>query len=143
MDSPLGPMLANVFLAHFEKTCLQNFPSDLWAHYYRRYVDHIFALFTSPIHLEDFRDFLHAPHANKFTIEMGKQNRMSFLDVQIIREDKTFTTSVYLNLPLVEFIHILTVFYHLPISSVLFTHSLIDACEFAPVGLNYTMKQFV
>ena len=24
-----------------------------------------------------------------------KQNRMSFLDVQIIREDKTFTTSVY------------------------------------------------
>ena len=98
MDSPLGPMLANVFLAHFEKTCLQNFPSDVWAHYYWRYVDHIFVLFTSPIHLEDFRDFLHAPRANKFTIEMGKQNRMSFLDVQIIREDKTFTTSVYRKL---------------------------------------------
>ena len=30
-----------------------------------------------------------------FTIESEKQNRMSFLDVQIIREDKTFTTSVY------------------------------------------------
>ena len=29
-----------------------------------------------------------------FTIESEKQNRMSFLDVQIIR-DKTFTTSVY------------------------------------------------
>ena len=28
-----------------------------------------------------------------FTIE--KQNRMSFLDVQIIHEDKTFATSVY------------------------------------------------
>ena len=42
------------------------------------------------------------------------------------------------NLPLVKFIHILTAFYHLPISFVLFTHSLVDACEFAQVGLNYT-----
>ena len=39
-----------------------------------------------------------------------------------------------------EFIHILTVFYHQPISLVLFTDLLIDACEFALVGLNYTMN---
>ena len=30
-----------------------------------------------------------------FTIESEDQNRMSFLDVQIIHEYKTFTTSVY------------------------------------------------
>ena len=30
-----------------------------------------------------------------FTIEIKKQNRMSFLEVQVIREDKTFATSVY------------------------------------------------
>ena len=30
-----------------------------------------------------------------FTIENEKQNRMSFLDVQISREDKTYTPSVY------------------------------------------------
>ena len=30
-----------------------------------------------------------------FTIESEKQNIMSFLHVQIIREDKTFTVSVY------------------------------------------------
>ena len=47
------------------------------------------------------------------------------------------------NLPLVEFIHILTVFYHLPISLVLFTHSLIDACKYALVGLNYTELVFL
>ena len=29
-----------------------------------------------------------------FTIESEKQNRMSFLDVQVIREDKKFTTSI-------------------------------------------------
>ena len=30
-----------------------------------------------------------------FTIEREKQNRISFLDIAIIHEDKTFTTSVY------------------------------------------------
>ena len=30
-----------------------------------------------------------------FTIESEKQNRISFLDVQIICEDKIFTTSAY------------------------------------------------
>ena len=33
-----------------------------------------------------------------FTIENEKQNKMFFLDVQIVRENKTFTTSVYHNL---------------------------------------------
>ena len=33
-----------------------------------------------------------------FKIESEKQSRMSFLDVQIIREDKIFTTSVYSKL---------------------------------------------
>ena len=39
-----------------------------------------------------------------------------------------------------EFIHILTAFYHLPISLVLFAHSLIHASEYAQVGLNYTLN---
>ena len=30
-----------------------------------------------------------------FTIESEKQSRMSFLDIQVIRDDKAFTTSVY------------------------------------------------
>ena len=74
------------------------------------------------------------------TIESEKQNRLSFLDVQVIPEDKIFTNSVYLNLPLVEVIHILTDFYHLPISLVLFTHSRTDVCEFALVEPNHTMN---
>ena len=116
------------------------FFNDLFFHYYRRYVD-IFVLFTSPKHLEAFRNFLNGRHANlSFTIEREKQNRMSFLDIAIIREDRTFTTSVYHKPTLVVFIHILTVFYHLPISLVTFTHSLIDAFEFALVGLNCTMN---
>ena len=57
-----------------------------------------------------------------FTIESEKQNRMSFLDVQINREDKTFTNSVYPKptyTHYTQFIHILTTFDHLPITLVL------------------------
>ena len=69
---------------------------SIWflAHYYRRYVDDIFVLFTSAKHLEAFRSFLNGRHANmSFTTEREKQSRMSFLDIAIIRENKTFTTS--------------------------------------------------
>ena len=38
--------------------------------------------------------------------------------------------------------HILTAFYHLLISFVLYTHSLIDALEYAQVGLSYTLNSF-
>ena len=89
-------MVVNAFLVHFEKNWLQNCPFEFEAHYYRRYVDDIFVLFTSPSHLESFKNFLNGRHANiSFTIESGRQNRMSFLDVQNIGEDKTFTASVY------------------------------------------------
>ena len=95
MGSPLGPTLANAFLVHFEKNWLQNCPSDFKPHYCWGYVN-IFVLFTSPKHLEAFRNFLNGRHANmSFTIEREKQNRMSFLDIAIICEDKTFNTSVY------------------------------------------------
>ena len=80
---------ANVFLVHFEKNWLRNCPSDFKPHY----VDDIFVLFTSLKHLEAFHNFLNGQHANlSFTIEREKQNRMSFLDIAITREDKTFTT---------------------------------------------------
>ena len=96
MGSPLGPALANAFLVLFEKNQLQNCPSDFKPYYCRRHVDDIFVLFTSPQHVEAFQNFLNGQHANmSFTLESEKQNRMSFLDVQISREDKTFTTSAY------------------------------------------------
>ena len=48
MGSPLGSTLANAFLVHFEKNWSQNCLSDFKPHYYRRYVNDIFVLFTSP-----------------------------------------------------------------------------------------------
>ena len=57
------------------------------------YIKDIFFLFTSPKHLEALQNCRHA--SVSFTTEIEKQNRMSFLDVQIFREYKNFTTSVY------------------------------------------------
>ena len=58
MGLPLGPTLPNTLLVHFEKNWLQNFQSDFKPYYYRWYVDDIFVLFTSPQHLEAFRNLL-------------------------------------------------------------------------------------
>ena len=69
---------------------------------------------------------------------------MSFLDAQIICEDKKhLPTLPTVHLPLVEFTYIFIAFYHPPISLVLFTNLLIDAAEYAQVKLNYTLNKFV
>ena len=81
---------------HFEKNWLQNCSPDFKPHYYWRYVNDIFVLFTLPKHLEAFCNFLNGRHSNiSFTTEHEKQNRMSFLDIAIIPENKTFTISVH------------------------------------------------
>ena len=54
------------------------------------------SLFYLPKQKGAFQNFLNGQHDNMpFAIESEKRNRMSFLDKQIIREDKTFTISVY------------------------------------------------
>ena len=83
-------------------------------------------MFASLEHLESLQNFLNSRHANmSLTIESEKQNKMSFLDEQIICEDKTLTTSVYCKPTFSEvYTHFLTASYHLPKSFILLTHSL-------------------
>ena len=144
MGSSLGPTLANAFLVHLEKYWLQNYPSDFKPYYYRRYVDDIFVLFTSPKYLEAFQNFLNGRHANKsFTVESEKQNRTSFLDVQIILEDKTFTTSVYRK---PTFSGVYTHFDSFLPSTYKFgtVYALAYRClRICSSSLNYTMNQFI
>ena len=68
---------------------------------------------------------------------------MSFLDVQIIQEDKTFTTFVYRK---ASFTGVYTHFDSFLPSTCkfdIFTHSLMDAFEYTQVGLNHKLNQFV
>ena len=94
MGSPLGPSLANAFLTHSD--WLDSSPLEYRPLYYRRYVDDIFVLFKSSDHLKRFQSYLNSCHVSmSFTIETEQENKISFLDVSVIREQGEFITSVY------------------------------------------------
>ena len=96
MGSPLGPSLANAFLSYHEKNWLNNCPQGFKPVIYRPYVDDIFVLFKSNDHLKYFQDFLNSCHINmSFSMETEKENKLSFLDVEVIREQGKFTTTIY------------------------------------------------
>ena len=83
-------------MVYHEKNWLEHCPGEYRPLYYRRYADDIFVLFNSAEHLKRFYSCLNSPHLNiSLTIENEKDNRMSFLDVNLIREKDKFTTSVY------------------------------------------------
>ena len=71
MGSPLGPSLANAFLCHYERIWLDNCPMEFKPVFYRRYADDVFALFSSPEHVQLFKNYLNSQHVNiSFTFEV-------------------------------------------------------------------------
>ena len=87
MGSPLRPSLANAFLVHHEKNWLDICLLEYRPSYYRPYVDNIFILFKSSDHIKRFQSYLNSCHVNmSFTIEPEQNNKISFLDVNVIRE---------------------------------------------------------
>ena len=96
MGSPLRPSLGNALLAHHENNWLDSFPLEYRPSYYRRYVDDIFVLFKLSDHIKRFQSYLNSCHVNmSFNIEPEQNNKISFLDVNVIREQGKFTTSVH------------------------------------------------
>jgi len=87
LDSPLAPVLANLFLGHHEKIWLKNYqgPFNL---VYRRYVDDIFCIFDNENDAKLSFDFINSQHPNiKFTIEKESNKVLAFLDVCIDNND--------------------------------------------------------
>ena len=92
MDSPLGPLFANIFMSFHEKPWLHNCPSLFKPLLYRRYVDDCFLLFKSLNHVPLFLDYLNRQH---FTTELEKDGKLPFLDVEIFRSSGKFSTFAY------------------------------------------------
>ena len=96
MGSPLGPSLANIFLCYHEQNWLADCPTSFKPIYYQRYVDDIFILFRDPLQVEQFKTYMNSQHQNmSFTSETEINNMLPFLDVKVIRDNKSFITSVY------------------------------------------------
>ena len=96
MGSPLGPALANIFMCNFESKWLRDCPNYIRPVFYRRYVDDIFALFSSLDHANKFKGHLSTKHPNiNVSIENEKDGCLPFLDVNIFRENEKFATNVY------------------------------------------------
>lgn len=96
MGNPLGSTLANAFLCYHEKLWLDNCPPEFKPKFYRRYIDDTFLLFDNEGHVNQFLNYLNKQHKNiKFTCELEKDKKLSFLDVEISRNAGKFTTKVY------------------------------------------------
>lgn len=65
MDSPLGPSVANVFLAHHETVWLKAFPLHFKPFLNMRYVDDCFVLFKERTHADQFLEYLKSKYPNK------------------------------------------------------------------------------
>ena len=96
MGSPLGPVLANVFMCHIEEILFSQCSPAFRPVYYKRYVDDTFILFQSKVAAEQFLEYANSLHPNiNFTIEHENNNCLPFLDVLITRSDQHFSTSVF------------------------------------------------
>ena len=97
MGSPLAPVLANLFLGHYEKLWLSEYGGEKLGGplFYRRYMDDVFAVFMNQDQAARFLTFLNGKHPNiKFTMEMSDRGVLNFLDVKVDNND-LFRTSVY------------------------------------------------
>jgi hypothetical protein len=96
MGSPLGPTLANLFLAYHEEKWLNDCPVQFKPKFFRRYVDDVFLLFDNRDQVKKFLKYMNSRHRNiRFTYEEEQNDALAFLDIKITRSPEGFTTSVY------------------------------------------------
>ena len=95
MGSPLGPVLADMFMSDFEEQVLADYYGNCPT-LYRRYVDDTFLMFDSRSHALDFFKFVNERHPSiSFTMEEETDNSLSFLDVLVRKVRDVHETTVY------------------------------------------------
>ena len=86
----------DAFQAHLCLYLLNSCPQGFKPVFYRRYVDDIFVLFKSNDHLKYFQEFLNSCHINmSFSMETERQNKFSFLDIEVTHKQDKFSTTIY------------------------------------------------
>ena len=82
MGSPLGPVLANIFMGHLEERWVMN--GNMCPLLWFRYVDDTFTMFNNKASANEFLQYLNSRHNSiKFTIEFECDNEIPFLDTLV------------------------------------------------------------
>ena len=92
MGSPLGPVLANIFMGHVES----GIPEKELPLLYDRFVDDAFAIFSDDNEADKFCRLLNELHPSlKFTMESEQLGRLPFMDVRVMKIENQLRRSVY------------------------------------------------
>ena len=96
MGSPLSPVLATIYIEHFEEIALGS--TSLKPSMLLRYEDDIFVLRSHQEHVKKLLDHVNSirPYI-QFTMEKEQDNKLPFFDVLVTRIEQGFRSSVYLN----------------------------------------------
>ena len=145
MGPPLGPSLANAFLSYHEKNWFLNSSQQGFKPvFYWRYVDNIFILFKLNDYVKYLQEFLNSCHISmSFSMETERQNKFSFLDIEVIREQGKFSIAIYRKPTLLECIVHSKVFYFLFTNLAWYTSWFTDVFVFARIRKNSMQKTFL
>ena len=95
MGSPLGPLLANVFMCSIEETLERDGKMPA---YYRRYVDDTLTIVPNIVSANEFLETLNHCHPSvKFTMEIENNGMLPFLGTQLLNESTQIQTKVYVK----------------------------------------------
>ena len=93
MGSPLGPILANIFVGFHEQQLMSRTKPPIL---YKRYVDDTFTIFETKEQCDTFFNELSLMHPSlSFTCEPEYDNKLPFLDVFVEKNGDSFLTSIY------------------------------------------------
>ena len=95
MGSPLGPLLANVFMTSIEENLERQgkLPS-----FYRRYVDDTLTIMPNMAAASSFLNTLNLAHSSvKFTMETESNGMLPFLGTQLLNRSPRIETKVYVK----------------------------------------------
>ena len=83
MGSPLGPLMANVFMCHLEDKLARD---GMIPSLYKRYVDDTLARMPNNVAAAEFLTTLNGLHPSlKFTMELPSDNMIPFIGIEIIK----------------------------------------------------------
>ena len=90
MGSPLGPLLANVFMCSIEETLEREGKMPT---YYRRYVDDTLTIMPDKLSADNFLVTLNNCHSSlKFTMEIENDGMLPFLGIQLLNKSTQIQT---------------------------------------------------